>query len=514
MSNSAARRAAVNRREFLGTGVSAAALLGAGGASFLSRLPSVTAAEATAKRSLAAVAADVEPLVRLIEETPREKLLEEVGVKVRTGTAYGEVLAALQLAGVRNIQPRPNVGFKFHAVLVVNSAHLASLASPDSHRWLPMFWSLDYFKSAQALNAKEGGWAMGPVDEAAVPAADKARKAFIDAMDNWDVPAADAAVAGLGRSAGLNEIYELMWWYGARDFRSIGHKAIFVANSFRTLQAIGTRHAEPILRSLAYALLNHEGDNPAKRDGEPDRPGRRNLELADKFPASWLAGRRCDKSAAEMVAVIRTGSDEDAVKKVVELLTAGVCVQSIWDGVFTAAGELLMRQPGIVALHSETTANALRFAFDTAVADKTRRLMLLQAASFLPLFRKAAEGRGKLRELDILKLEPLTPTAKGPGAIEEIFADAGKDRMTAARKVLGLLSDKPVAKEFMDAARLLIFAKGTDSHDYKFSSAALEDHYHCSPFARARFLAAAMFQLRGSGGPDNGLVKRIRAALG
>jgi hypothetical protein len=34
------------------------------------------------------------------------------------------VLAALLLAGVRNIQPRP-VGFKFHAVLVVNSAHLA-----------------------------------------------------------------------------------------------------------------------------------------------------------------------------------------------------------------------------------------------------------------------------------------------------------------------------------------------------------------------------------------------------
>ena len=45
------------------------------------------------------------------------------------------------LAGVRNIQPRP-VGFKFHAVLVVNSAHIASLASPDSDRWLPIFGRL------------------------------------------------------------------------------------------------------------------------------------------------------------------------------------------------------------------------------------------------------------------------------------------------------------------------------------------------------------------------------------
>ncbi|MGC4054570.1 MAG: hypothetical protein QM757_36285 [Paludibaculum sp.] len=65
------------------------------------------------------------------------------------------MLAALLLAGVRNIQPRP-VGFKFHAVLVVNSAHLASLASPDSDRWLPIFWAIDQFKSSQAADVKRG----------------------------------------------------------------------------------------------------------------------------------------------------------------------------------------------------------------------------------------------------------------------------------------------------------------------------------------------------------------------
>ena len=46
------------------------------------------------------------------------------------------MLTALLLACVRNIQPRP-VGYKFHAVLVVDSAPLASLASPDTDRWLP-----------------------------------------------------------------------------------------------------------------------------------------------------------------------------------------------------------------------------------------------------------------------------------------------------------------------------------------------------------------------------------------
>ena len=71
---------------------------------------------------------------------------------VQTGTLTAPVL----LAGVRNVQPRP-VGFKFHAVLVVNSAHLASQASPDTDRWLPIFWALDYFKDAQARTARESG---------------------------------------------------------------------------------------------------------------------------------------------------------------------------------------------------------------------------------------------------------------------------------------------------------------------------------------------------------------------
>ena len=132
---------------------------------------------------------------------------------------------------------------------------------------------------------------MGPVDEAAVPPARKARAAFAAAMDGWDEAAADAAVAALARSAGANEIYELFFRYGARDFRAIGHKAIYVANSLRTLQCIGWQHAEPVLRSLAYALLMHEGGNPARRDDAADRPWRHNQERAARIKDDWTGGQ-------------------------------------------------------------------------------------------------------------------------------------------------------------------------------------------------------------------------------
>ncbi len=187
------------RRGFLRETAAGGALLGLGELGFLAKLPPVRAEEAQPNPGIVQMQPDIEPLVRLLEDTPREKLLEAVAARIRRGLTYREVLAALLLAGVRNIQPRPSVGFKFHAVLVVNSAHLASISSPDEHRWLPIFWALDHFKSSQADDRREGDWTMRPVDEKAVPAADKAARAFQQAMDTWDVEAADAAIAGLAQ---------------------------------------------------------------------------------------------------------------------------------------------------------------------------------------------------------------------------------------------------------------------------------------------------------------------------
>ena len=137
-----------SRRRFLKTTATTGASLGLSNLSFLSQLPAVSRADAQLDPRVVRFQPEIEPLVRLLEETPRDQLLEKVAARIKQGLQYRELLAALLLAGVRNIQPRP-VGFKFHAVLLVNSAHLASLASPDSDRWLPIFWALDYFKDSQ-----------------------------------------------------------------------------------------------------------------------------------------------------------------------------------------------------------------------------------------------------------------------------------------------------------------------------------------------------------------------------
>ena len=502
-----------SRRAFLTTSAAGAAALGLSQLDFLGQLPRVTAQDAKPDPKSVQFDAEIEPLVRLVEETPRDKLLEAVAGRVKEGTSYREVLAALLLAGVRNIQPRPSVGFKFHAVLVVNSAHLAAMSSPDQHRWLPIFWALDQFKSSQARDVEEGEWTMPPVSEDKVPPAHLARQQFIEAMDNWDEEKADGAAAALARTAGSNELFDLFCRYGARDFRSIGHKAIYVANAWRTLHCIGWQHAEPVLRSLAYALLNHEGSgNPAQNDFEADRPMRDNLARVKKIRPEWQEGKVDEQATKDLLSTLYAGSASEACDQVVELLNRGVAPQSIWDGLLCGAGELLMRQPGIVGLHTLTTSNALCYAYETAGDDETRKLMILQNAAFLPMFRQAMFGRGKVAESKIVELQATESTAEV--SMEDIFAKVSENRMEAAALTLGYAQRHQDPKSFIDHARTLVFLKGNDSHDYKFSSAVLEDYAHLSRPWRDRFLATSVFNLNGAGERDNPLVERTRAALG
>jgi hypothetical protein len=503
--------AAFDRRRFLAGSLSAAALADF---AFLNNLPAAAGDDRPAPRTVS-LDADIEPLVRLIEDTEREKLLDRIAAEIHKGTGYKQLLAAVFLAGVRGIRPRP-VGFKFHAVLVINSAHLASLEAPDRERWLPLLWSIDNFKQSQAANESEGGWMMAPVDEAKLPPAHKAKQRFIEAMDNWDEEGADRAVTALARTAGAEEVIELFWRYGCRDFRDIGHKAIYVANGWRTMQTIGWRHAEPFLRSLAFALLEHEEGNPAKRDAEADRPGRENLKrAADIGPLSRMERKPSFAAAMRLLSALRAYSAAEACDVVANMLLKGVHPQSVWDGLFLAAGELLMRQPGIVGLHCMTSANALHYAYASAADDETRRLTMLQAAAFLCLFRKAMTGRGKLGDVRIDNVEKAEVNSDAPAAIEDLFATVSTDRLLAARKALAIVTGRPaLMPDVMQSARRLVFSKGRDSHDYKFSSAALEDYYHLSPDWRARYAAATMFNLPGTSAPDNDLIRRARAALG
>lgn len=463
------------------------------------------------------VSAELEPLVRMIEETPRDKLVEAAAARIRAGAGYRELLAATFLAGVRSIHARP-VGFEFHCVLAVHAAHLSAQAGPADQRFTPLFWAMDAFKDSQQVKRGkgEGDWVLPVLDPAKLPPPEQARRRYIEAMAAWDEEGADLAIAALVRSTPPEKIRDLLFRHGARDFRDIGHKAIYTANAWRTLTSIGWQHAEPVLRSLTFGCLDHEGTNPAQRDDPADRPWRENLDRLGKVRAGWTEGQIDPGAVTALLHGLRRASAGESCAMVVGLLNGKIAPTSLWDGLHLYASELVMRKGDIIALHAVTSINALHQAFSLSTDAETRLLMLLQAAAYLPLFREelADNDRGGPR-VDGLKTGPTNSIkADGDGTVAQIFADVGPRTPRAAQTALAWLDqDRHQGAALLDQGRRLLFAKGRTAHHYKFAAAAFEDFAQVSPAHRNRYLAANLGLLRGSHEPDNPLITRAHMAL-
>ncbi len=497
--------AEVNRRRFVvQASVLAGSAAGAPALPGLMPLPTLSAADLMLDEGMVRFRPEIEPLVRLIEDTRREAIIDTVQAEIKAGRSYRELLAALFLAGIRNVQPRPAVGFKFHCVLVVYATHQASLAAKDSQRWLPLLWAIDNFKAAQATDVREGNWTMARVDESRLPTPEKALAALGDALDAWDVEAADAAAAAAARTASRSQLLDCLTRAAARDFRSIGHKAIYVAAAFRALEVIGWEHAEPIVRSLAYAILNHQGDeNPAKHDYAVDRAGRENWQRVVDWQTPWTDGRLDQAATLDMLQMLRSAEPTDAAAQVMKQLRGGLHQRMAGDAVALASAELVMRQPGIVPLHAVTTTNALNYLMSSVADDRLRKWLMLQNVSFLAHFTEAAKSRGSLENLQIDKLEAASEPMDARAALGR------PERLQSAAAVMQLAQEPDGALDVVRAARELVFLKGTDAHDYKFSSAALEDYQLLSPEVRPRYLAGCSYLFKRPSDSDGSIAKRL-----
>jgi hypothetical protein len=454
-------------------------------------------------------------LLSLLEETARARVPAELVARIRDGLRFERLLEGLTLAAVRNVQPYPDVGFKFHAVMVLQSIHLTTHGLTPEDRWLPAVWAADYFKQTQAAERRATGWHMPPRPVVATRDPERARRALVAALEAWDRDAADAAIVGYASSGELAALWEVLFLYGARDLRAIGHKTITVQNAHRLVGLLGREDAIPILRSTVAALQNPGGDpNPARNDLPADQPWRANRERLADIPAGWRDGRADPGARAALLQALREASEDDAGALVVEQLRRGTSPVSIWEALFGAAGELILRRPGIVAVHAQTTASALNHVFRFSTDEGCQQLAMLQCAAFIAMFQGLVGGGGARLNLDAL--EPLALEAPADGdPVGEIFAGLWDDRGRAARKTLAYLSAGGGTDALVARARHHLAHNVRGSHDYKFAEAAFENAAHAGDQAwRGRLLAAAMGYLRGPGrGRSNRAVEEAVALL-
>ena len=486
----------VDRRNFLRAAGGAAALSLGGGTGLARTRPGLDA------------------LHRLIEETPRERAAAELAGLIGDGLDRRGALAALAVATSRRVRPFPHVGFRYHAVLALQSAHLAALNLPDVEGWLPVFWALDYFKRAQERERSASGWTMGPPPRPAAATAEEARRRLVDALDRWDVEAVDPAILDFARLAPPRQLSEILFRYGIRDLRAIGHKTIAVQNVHRLLPIVGPEYAPPVLRSLASALQNHGYDpNPATGDLPADRTWRAFRAMLREIPKSWQRGRRDDAARDGLVRALREVSELDAGRAVIDLLKRGVSADSIWEALFATAAELVLRSPRVVPVHAQTSANAYHYAFRHARDGDTRLLALLQSAAFMPGFRRRVRHAPPGPRIE--ELEPLAVPGTGADALRDAFSELPGDPVSGARKALHYLQRGGSPDALAAAARWHLARNARWSHDYKFTEAALENHRQMAPTAwRDRILAASMAYFPGSAAAPSPVSREALRLLG
>ncbi len=493
------------RRDFLKTSVAKAGLSALGALA----APALARAAPVARSELVPVEPDLEPLVRLFDETPREKIVSVLVERLRHGMTYRRFLAAEFLAAVRYY---PND----HAVYMMHSVHQLSLDVSYDDRLLPLFWAADSIKHFGFKYFSH------PARTDRFPHPAKAAAVFHSAMEEQDRDTAEAAMIALARSEGPQQAFDLLWPYGAAGCGggNIGHRAISVASAHRTLEAIGWRHAEPVLQFL----VSRQNNTP--KEIEMNRlNAQRAKDGAGQLRPDWASGPSDKGAVLEMVALVRSGNRQRACQWAYDAIAAGkLCASTVWDALFLASAELVIRSVTGRPPHSVTTTNALHYAFRTCGQPEHRLYVLLEAVHWACSFYAYERNRDYLRNLPITAIPEVDAPNSLTDALEDIFEQlpprrfdhnvrdrSGDDR---AMELTYALARKHSPGAFLQAARRLLCRKATvNSHNVKFPVAFFENSQHVSPQWRPHLLAASVHILQGSRMEDNPALVQAREAL-
>lgn len=440
-------------------------------------------------------------LVKQLVEMPRNQLQLWVVDQIRAGRlAKVELLKALLSAGVSHIEPRP-VGFKYHAVMMVDAARRLSAQATGPEAWIPLLWNLDYFKHSQARSQAISGWTLSsPPAQIAMDRDLEVQLISGFKEKNWAL--IDATITQQSRTQSAYQLFERLLPWAVKDFHSIGHKAVLFSGIWRTLEATGWRDSETILRGMSFALM---ADGAVSADTEAGwwlQDYAPNLQLAKQLPDMlFLPGARATDTE-QLLNTARTESADKNREGLHRSVASGLKVHSLWDAIFLAAADAVMNRPTIPMLHTATVSHAFYALWQRTANPLMRRLIPLQALSYVVQMKQQRQ-EGGWNNLDILEFG-----AKGAynGSSVQQHERLGESLGYDPQQARLLILRYPLATEWWSLKQQLnywLLYKSNKAHDFKFGAAVLETIEWLSPQWRSNYLAGCSRLLMGSNMPDS-----------
>lgn len=284
----------------------------------------------------------LEPLVRLMQETPVERLLPVLVKQLESGTSLTRLATAAALANARSFGGEDYVGF--HTMMALAPAVHMSAELPEALRPLPIFKVL--YRNTNRIQEHGGRAAevLKAVKPAgALPAGLAGGEAVRDAVRRMQVNEAEAAFAALARSSAEDALNDVLT--AVEDGTDV-HRVVLPYRAWDMLGLIGKEHAHTLLRQSVRYCVKSETINHSERAFEPRRALAAMFDrykLLDRQPGS----RTVDDAWVDKTAMsIFEGTPGHAADLAAAALADGVAPDALGEAICLAANQLILRDFG------------------------------------------------------------------------------------------------------------------------------------------------------------------------
>ncbi len=326
-----------SRREFL-TDVSRATVLAAVGSSLASELGLAPAFAGEAPETL--TFGSVEPLVRLMQETPANKLLPLLAAKLQSGTDLRQLTAAAALANARTFGGEDYVGF--HTMMALSPAYHMSRELSGAQQALPVFKVL--YRNTNRIQ-EFGGRAkevLHPVKPAELGESQLGGEAIRDAVRKKDTARAEQTLAALAQRSPDDAFNSVL--LAVQDNSEV-HRVVMPYRAWDLLDVVGREHAHTMLRQSVHYCVKAESGRNASWDTTCALLTKLldQHKLLDQKPGTRAAE---DNWVDQLSQTIFKSTPAQAAEAVAAALAEGFSPTVIGEAISLAANQLILRDQG------------------------------------------------------------------------------------------------------------------------------------------------------------------------
>ncbi|HTI49664.1 MAG TPA: hypothetical protein VL475_01885 [Planctomycetaceae bacterium] len=283
-----------------------------------------------------------EPLVRLMQDTPPEKLLPLLVGKLQSGTELREFVAAAALANARTFGGEDYIGF--HTMMALAPSFYMARELPTTEGPLPVLKVL--YRNSRRIQDHGGhdSEVLHRITLADRPNGEPASgAALLEAVRAKDGPRAEQTFARIAQTGADNAFNELL--IAVQDHSEV-HRVVMPYRAWDLLEIVGRDHAHTLLRqSVRYCVQNESPKYTESCKGGRDvLPG-----LLDQYRLlSRPLGTRLAEDAwvAALAETIFRSTPEQAADAVAVALGEGFAPDAVGEAISLAANQLVLRDAG------------------------------------------------------------------------------------------------------------------------------------------------------------------------